>query len=66
MQEDRGEEVVEDFSDFGVLRNILVVLLHQLDFASGQVREHLVVKVHIRLHDFEWKQTITALRNQNY
>lgn len=52
VQEDRREEVIEHFSDFGMLRDILVVLLHQLDFASGQVSQYLVVKVHIGLH---WK-----------
>ena len=50
VQKHGGEEVVEDFADLGVLRNVLVVLLHELDLARGQVGEHLVVEIHVGLH----------------
>lgn len=55
-EEDRGEEVVEDLADLQMLRNVLVVLLHQLVFARREVSQDLVVKIHIRVHldDSSW------------
>ena len=50
VKKDVREEVVEDFADLGVLRNVLIVLLHELDLARRQVGEHLVVEIHVRLH----------------
>ena len=49
-EEDRGEEVVEDFADLEVLRDVLVMLLHQFIFPRGQVRQNLIIKIHVRLH----------------
>ena len=50
VQKHGREEVVEDFTDLGVLGNVLIVLLHELDFARRQVGEHLVVEIHVGLH----------------
>jgi hypothetical protein len=49
-EKNRAEEIVEDFSDLWVLGDILVVLLHELVFARREVRQHLVVEVHVLLH----------------
>ena len=50
-KEYRGEEIVENLANLQMLRNILVMLLHQLVFPRRQVRKHLIVKVHVRFHD---------------
>lgn len=50
VEEDGREEVIEDLANLRVCRDVLVMLLHELVFASGEVRKHLVVKVHVLLH----------------
>ena len=52
MQENGGQEVVQDLANLGVLRDVLIVLVHELIFSGGKVRQHLIIKVHVRFYHF--------------
>ena len=50
VEQDGGEEVVEDLTDLRMVRNVVVMGLHQLIFPLGQVGQHLVIKVYVLFH----------------
>ena len=49
-EKDCRQEVVENFTNFWVSSDVLVMLLHKFIFTSGQICQYLVVKVHVSLH----------------
>ena len=45
-----GEEVIEHLPDLQMLHNVLVMLRHQLVLAGRQVRQDLIIEIHVGLH----------------
>ena len=52
MEEDSGEEVIEDLPDLWVALDVLLVALDELVFADGQVGKYFVIDVNVLLHIF--------------
>ena len=51
VEQHATQEVIEHFSDFGVTRDVLFVLLNQGVLACAQVRQHFIVKVYfVQVH----------------
>ena len=45
-----GEEVIEHLPDLQMLHDVLVMLRHQLVLAGRQVRQDLIIEIHVGLH----------------